>query len=322
MSDVRLADVAALAGVSAITVSRALRTPDKLKPATRERVAAAMRELGYVPNLVAGALASARSRAVAALLPTIGNSIFAGTIEGLSAELEPHGYAIILAQSGYDEAREERMLTELLARRPEALAIVGSPATEISAALLRRAAIPVVELWDLPEHPIDAAVGFDNRAAGAAVAVHFAATGRRRLGFIGGPDRRAGLRWEGFAAAAATAGLAPPRRIIFAEPATTADAAAACADEVGRDVDAVFTSTDVYAFGFLTGLRRLGVAVPADVAVVGLGDLEIARHAVPALSTVRINGRAIGRHAAGLMLHRDGPRRIDVGFTLMRRKSS
>jgi LacI family gluconate utilization system Gnt-I transcriptional repressor len=321
MTDVRLADVAARAGVSAITVSRALRTPDKLKPATRERVAVAMRELGYVPNLVAGALASARSRAIAALVPTIGNSIFASTVEGLSAELEPRGYAIILAQSGYDTAREERVLMELLSRRPEALAIVGAPATDAAAALLRRAAIPVVELWDLPDRPIDAAVGFDNRAAGAAVAAHFATTGRRRLGFIGGPDRRAVLRWEGFAAAAASAGVAPPRRVVLGHPAT-ADRAAACSDELAHYVDAVFTSTDVYALGFLSGLRRLGLRVPADVAVAGLGDLEIARHAVPALSSVRIDGSRIGRHAAQLMLGRAGPRRIDVGFTLVRRESS
>jgi LacI family transcriptional regulator, gluconate utilization system Gnt-I transcriptional repressor len=321
MTDVRLAEVAARAGVSAITVSRALRTPDMLKPETRARVAAAMRELGYVPNLVAGALASARSRAIAALVPTIGNSIFSSTIEGLSAELEPRGYAIILAQSGYDTAREERVLMALLARRPEALVIIGSPATDAAAALLRRAAIPVVELWDLPERPIDAAVGFDNRAAGAAVAEHFFATGRRRLGFIGGPDRRAVLRWEGFSAAAARASMAPPRRVVLAHPAT-ADAAAACAHDLAPHVDAVFTSTDVYALGLLSGLRSLGRRVPADVALVGLGDLEIARHTVPALSSVRIDGGEIGREAARLVLGRDGPRQVDLGFTLVRRESS
>src|SRR5438552_2745098 len=145
MTDVRLADVARRAGVSAITVSRVLRTPEKVAPVTRARVSVAMQELGYVPNLVAGALASARTRGIAVLLPTIGNSIFTSTVEGLASALEPRGYALLLAESGYDPVREERMLTALLARRPEALIIVGSPATLAGIALLKRAAIPVVE---------------------------------------------------------------------------------------------------------------------------------------------------------------------------------
>ncbi|MBX6322297.1 MAG: LacI family DNA-binding transcriptional regulator, partial [Rhodospirillaceae bacterium] len=105
MTAVTLAQVAKRAGVSMITASRALTAPEKLAPETRARVQAAMRELGYLPNLVAGALASARTRAVAVLVPTIANSIFADTVEGISAALEPRGYAVLLAQSGYDPAR-------------------------------------------------------------------------------------------------------------------------------------------------------------------------------------------------------------------------
>src|SRR4051795_9668395 len=165
-----LSAVAKLAGVSAITVSRVVRLPGMAAPKTRARVEAAMRELGYVPNLVAGSLASARTSSVGVLVPTIANSIFADTVQGLSDELEPLGYAVILAQSRYDAAREDRMLAALLSRRPEAIIIVGSPATDDGARLLRHARIPVVETWDLPVAPIDAVAGFDNYAAGAAVA--------------------------------------------------------------------------------------------------------------------------------------------------------
>src|SRR6195256_5852391 len=147
-----------------------------------------MRELGYVPNQVAGALASARSGSVGVLVPTIANSIFADTVQGLSDELEPLGYAVILAQSRYDDAREDRMLAALLSRRPESLIMVGSPATEDGARLLRRAGIPVAETWDLPAEPIDAVAGFDNYAAGVAVARHMVAQGRRRLAFIVGGE--------------------------------------------------------------------------------------------------------------------------------------
>src|SRR5881394_4496119 len=167
-----LSAVAKLAGVSSITVSRVVRLPNLVAPETRDRVEAAMRQLGYVPNLVAGALASARTRSVGVLVPTIANSIFADTVQGLSDELEPLGYAVILAQSRYDAAREDHMLAALLSRRPEAIIMVGSPATEDGARLLRRARIPVVETWDLPVAPIDAVAGFDNYEAGVAVARH------------------------------------------------------------------------------------------------------------------------------------------------------
>jgi LacI family gluconate utilization system Gnt-I transcriptional repressor len=194
-----LSAVAERAGVSSITVSRVVRLPGLVAPETRTRVEAAMRELGYVPNQIAGALAGARTKSVGVLVPTIANSIFADTVQGLTDELEPLGYAVILAQSRYDAVREDRMLSALLSRRPEAIIMVGSPATEEGARLLRRAGIPVVETWELPPEPIDAVAGFDNFAAGVAVARHLLSQGRKRFAFIGGDDPRATRRWNGFA---------------------------------------------------------------------------------------------------------------------------
>src|SRR5712671_2808137 len=193
-----LSAVARLAGVSSITVSRVVRLPNRVAPETRGRVEAAMRELGYVPNQVAGALASARTNSVGVLVPTIANSIFADTVQGLSDKLEPLGFSVILAQSRYDATREDRVLAALLSRRPEAIIMVGSPATEDGSRLLRHARIPIVETWDLPASPIDAVAGFDNYQAGVAVAQHLSAQGRRQLAFIGGDDPRATRRWLGF----------------------------------------------------------------------------------------------------------------------------
>src|SRR3984957_15629504 len=210
-----LSAVAERAGVSAITVSRVVRLPDMVAPQTRARVEAAMRELGYVPNQIAGALAGARTKSVGVLVPTIANSIFADTVQGLSDELEPLGYAVILAQSRYDAAREDRMLSALLSRRPEAIIMVGSPATEDGARLLKRADIPVVETWELPAAPIDAVAGFDNYAAGVAVARHFVERGRENLAFIGGDDPRATRRWHGFMDTALAGGAKTPRRLIL-----------------------------------------------------------------------------------------------------------
>jgi LacI family gluconate utilization system Gnt-I transcriptional repressor len=276
-----------------------------------------MRALGYVPNLVAGSLASARSRAVGVLVPTVANAIFADTIQGVSDSLEPMGYAVFLAQSCYDDAREEKMLAALLGRRPEALIMVGSPATEAGLRMLQRAGIPIVETWDLPQHPIDAVAGFDNQEAGAAVARHFAAAGRRKLAFTGGDDPRATRRWTGFHQTALAAGLEPPQRIILprrAEAGLTAGPALS-------DYDAVFASNDALAIGVLAGLNLAGRRIPDDIAVVGLGDLEIGRLITPALSTLRIDGEAIGQTAGKLTVSLDGPRRIDLGFTLLTRQT-
>jgi LacI family gluconate utilization system Gnt-I transcriptional repressor len=317
-----LSAVAALAGVSAITVSRVVRLPGLVAPKTRAKVEAAMRELGYVPNLVAGSLASARTSSVGVLVPTIANSIFADTVQGLSDELEPLGYAVILAQSRYDAAREDRMLAALLSRRPEAIIMVGSPATEDGARLLRRARIPIAETWDLPAAPIDAVAGFNNYEAGVAVARHLVAQGRQRLAFIGGDDPRATRRWLGFKDAALAAGATIPRRLILDRNASGSVAALASLP----GVDAVFAANDAHAIGFMSGLRdaglqRSGPAAEQPVAVIGLGDLEMGRLIAPTLSTVRVHGDAIGRTAAKLMLSHGGERHVDLGFELVLRDS-
>lgn len=317
-----LSAVAKLAGVSSITVSRVVRLPNLVAPKTRSRVEAAMRELGYVPNQVAGALASARTSSVGVLVPTIANSIFADTVQGLSDELEPLGYAVILAQSRYDAAREDHMLATLLSRRPEALIMVGSPATDDGAQLLRRAGIPIAETWDLPDAPIDAVAGFNNYEAGVAVARHLLAQGRESLAFIGGDDPRSTRRWYGFNDTVLAAGAKAPRRLILERNAS--GSVAALANLPG--VDAVFAANDAHAIGFMSGLRtagllRNGPAAEQPVAVIGLGDLEMGRLIAPRLSTIRVHGAAIGRTAAKLMLTHSGPRRVDLGFELVLRDS-
>jgi LacI family gluconate utilization system Gnt-I transcriptional repressor len=318
-----LAEVAERAGVSMITASRVVRLPHLVAPQTQARVQAAMRELGYIPNLVAGSLVSAKTSSVGVLVPTIANSIFSDTVQGLSDRLEPLGYAVILAQSRYDAAREDRMLRELLARRTDAIMMVGSPATAEGALLLRRARIPVVEMWDLPVDPIDAVAGFDNHAAGVTVARHMAEQGRTSLAFIGGTDPRAARRWAGFLEGALAANLAPPKKLTLDR--TAANAAADVLDQL-PDVDGVFAANDAHAIGFLAALRRAGLlrngpASSQPVAVVGLGDLDMGQLIEPRLSTIRIHGAAIGKAAAGLMLDRSGPRRIDLGFELVLRES-
>jgi LacI family gluconate utilization system Gnt-I transcriptional repressor len=200
--------------------------------------------------------------------------------------------------------------------------MVGSPATEDGARLLRRAGIPIVETWELPAAPLDAVAGFDNFAAGVAVAKHLVSQGRKNLAFIGGDDPRATRRWNGFNHTVLAAGMKPPRRLVLARNAS--GSVAALAELPG--VDAVFAANDAHAIGFMSGLRKAGLlrdgpAAEQPVAVVGLGDLEMGRLIAPTLSTIRVHGDAIGRTAAKLILSRDGPRRVDLGFELVLRES-
>jgi LacI family transcriptional regulator, gluconate utilization system Gnt-I transcriptional repressor len=249
-------------------------------------------------------------------VPTIANAIFADTVQGLSDRLEPLGFSVILAQSRYDAAREERMLAALLSRRPEAVIMVGSPATDEGSCLLRHARIPIVETWDLPARPIDAVAGFDNYKCGVAVAKHLVAQGRKHLAFIGGDDPRATRRWLGFKDETLASGLAEPRRLILERNASSSVAAHA---RLG-DANAVFAADDAHALGFMAGLRKAGLlrngpASAQPVAVIGLGDFEMGRPFSPALSTISVHGDAIGRTAAMLTPERGGERHVDLDWS-------
>src|SRR3990167_4341925 len=165
-----LIDVAKVAGVSPITVSRALGRPEVVSAATRRRVLEAVRATGYVPNLAAGALASSRSRLVAIFLPTIANSIFADTVQALSERLAAAGYQTLLGLTGYDPQQEEALLEAVLGRRPDGIVLTGTEHTQASRQRLARVGIPLVEAWDLCERPLDMLVGFSHEAVGRALA--------------------------------------------------------------------------------------------------------------------------------------------------------
>src|SRR5690349_15500653 len=156
----RMEDVARAAGVSMITVSRALSAPDKLAPATLAKVRSAIDALRYVPNLTAGSLASKRSHIVAAIVPTIANSIFSETIDGLSQTLATRGYQLLLGQTHYRDDEESALVDAFLGRRADGIVLTGLRHARGVRAALQRAAIPVVETWDFGPRPIDMLVGF------------------------------------------------------------------------------------------------------------------------------------------------------------------
>jgi LacI family gluconate utilization system Gnt-I transcriptional repressor len=331
---VTLQEVARLAGVSPITASRAINTPTQVAPATLARVREAVERTGYVPNLLAGGLASSRSRLVAGVVPTVVGPAFQEMIQSLTDTLAAAGYQLMLGQSGYAASREDDLLEAIIGRRPDGIVLTGIVHSESGRRRLLASGIPVCETWDLTPTPIDTLVGFSHEKIGAAVADFLASAGKRRLAVLTGDDSRAIRRKSGFVEAARAAGLAwdpvdgVPTGIVRA-PTTAGSGRTGLMDLMARHsgIDAIFCSSDLLAVGVLIEARARGIPVPEALGVVGFGDLALARDFDPPLTTVRVDGTAIGRLAARCIVDRvEGrpvPERvIDVGFAIVRRASA
>jgi len=324
-----LDDVARLAKVSPITVSRALNNPSQLSPETLERVQRAVERTGYVPNRLAGGLASARSRLVVAIVPTVAGLVFLETVQALTDALAAGGYDVVLGQSGYDGRREDDLLDAVIGRRPDGVVLTGVMHSPHGRKRLVAAGIPVVETWDLTPTPIDMLVGFSPEKVGAAAADYLVSRGVKRPAIISADDYRAGLRRDGFAKQCEKLlGIVPPARLVKA-PTTIGRGRRGLAALLERwpDIDAVFCSSDVLAQGVLIEALARGIEVPGDLKVFGFGDLDFAADLHPALSTVRVDGTAIGRTAAQFVIDRVEGRPIahpivDLGFTVVSRDSA
>lgn len=324
---VTINDVAKLAGVSAITVSRALNQPGTVSPLTLEKVKQAVSSTGYVPNLLAGGLASNRSRLVAALVPTIVGPIFLQTIQALTEALAEAGSQLLLGQSGYADSREDALIDTIIGRRPEGIVLTGIWHSPEGRRKLAASGIPIVETWDLTDDPIDMLVGFSHHGVGVAVAEHLFAQGYQRPAVITGDDPRAQRRAQGFKDALSKHGLNPLTLTVPA-PTTFRDGRESLPKLIDSAVhaDCVFCSSDVLAHGVITEAQARGLTIPDDLAVVGFGDLSFAADLNPALTTVHIDGPTIGRQAARFILDRasgrdTGPRVRDIGFSMVKRVS-
>ncbi len=320
-----LHDVAREAGVSLITASRALGNPSLVSEKTIERVQKAVEATGYIPNLLAGGLKSRRSLLVVGLVPAISVAQFLPTVQALTEALDAAGYQLILGQSGYDHAREEKLLNTMISRRPDGIVVTGLVHSPVARERLRRAGIPVVETWDLSDHPVDMLVGFSHLKVGSAIAGYFLGKGWQRLGIATGDDHRASVRREGFLA---TVGREVPTAVVPA-PSSLALGRLALAELLEKDpaTEAVYCSSDQLAQGVLVEAQARGLRIPQDLAVCGFGDADFAAHMQPSLTTVHVDGAAIGRLAAQLIVERCRGQTVaqpvvDVGFRIVERQST
>jgi LacI family gluconate utilization system Gnt-I transcriptional repressor len=306
----RIEEVALLAGVSPITVSRALRQPEKLSEETRRKVLKAVEATGYESNPHARALRSGRSTLVAAFVSNILSQQFGLAIQGLAAVLEPEGYELMIGQTSYSYAKEVAMVRSLRSLRPAAVMFTGVIELEDNRQALRELGIPVVETWAFPRDPIDMLVGFSNVDAGAMAARHLIAKGYRGLGFIGRSGGRGALRLQGFREEAERGGHVLSQILTVEDVQSIADGRAALARllELPGSVDAVFCANDLLATGAVIEARARGLSVPADLAILGFGDNDAAGELAPGLTTISMDAYGLGKGAGELLRERLGGR--------------
>jgi len=329
----RMQDIARLAKVSVITVSRVLREPDKVADDTRARVLAAIEKVGYVPNLVARSLKSQRSGIVAAVIPSVTHSIVAEVVRGVTEVLEHEGLHLLLADSGFSPQEEEALVSAFLARRPDAMYLTGTTHTPGTRRMLDAAHIPVVETGNLTPTPIDMVVGYSNFEAARAMTHALIRGGRRVIGYIGQKGRdyidRVQDRHSGYVAALRDHALLGRTRLEAEVELSYRGGAAGVAELLARrrDIDALFCTSDVIAIGALFECQRRRIAVPDRIAIAGMDDQEIASQCVPALSTMRMPRYEMGRRAASLLCRRLAGetvkvKSIDLGYELVLRETT
>jgi LacI family transcriptional regulator, gluconate utilization system Gnt-I transcriptional repressor len=326
-----IADVAARAEVSPITVSRALREPARVSEPLRQRIDAAVQALNYVPDLHARALASARTNVVGVLIPSISNVVFADVLRGLHDRAESTDLQVQFSNTRYSLVEEERLIQLYLSQSPAAMIVVGIDQTPAAARMLREADLPVVQIMELGPDPFDMMVGLSQFDAGRALGEHLLSAGYRRIAFLAARlDPRSNRRMAGFRALMAEHGLDDDSLIVQ----TKAPSSVAMGCDLLRrlmrqrpDVDAVFCNNDDIALGALFECQRLGIKVPEQLGIAGFNDFEMMAAAEPPVTSVATERYEMGVTAMDMVARTiagEPPEQkiVDIGFHLCPRAST
>ena len=328
----RIEEVARLAGVSPITVSRTLNKPETVSESTRAAVWKAVEQIGYVPNRLAGGLASNKSNTIGVVLPSITNPAFAERVQGMTDVLSPAGYNLLLGLSGNSVESELLHVMAFLGQRVAALALTGTQHADRTRRLLAHAGIPVVEIPVISGRLIDMAVGYSTEGASYAMVEHLARCGYRRVAFLSSPvadNQLLDQRLKGYRRAVADLGLDSDPALFVEARYSPASSARAFVELLAHrpDVEAVFCGSDLQAIGCMLEARRRGIRIPEGIGIAGYDDVELAQEFVPTLTSVRFNRYEMGRTAARLLLARiqgESPAQpiVDVGFEIIARAST
>ncbi|MGF7159145.1 LacI family gluconate utilization system Gnt-I transcriptional repressor [Rhodoligotrophos appendicifer] len=319
---VTLREVSEAAGLGMSTVSRVLRNHGSFSDETRARVMEVVEQLSYVPNRVAGALASAGSNLVGIVIPSLHNIVFPDLLSGAARSLTPHGYQPVIGVTEYDFAQEEALVQSMLAWRPAGFLLVGLEHTPRTRAMLASSGVRVGELLDTDGEGMDIVVGFSQREAGATSAKHLIAKGYRSIGYVGpafDSDSRSAKRYEGFRSVLLECGLDLVDMEIITGTSSTEAGRAALERLLGRGkiFDAVYFSNDDFAMGGVFHCIASGLAIPSQLAIMGYNGLDIGRFAPQPLTTVLTPRTQVGEIGARLILEDGPPTVVEVAFQLI-----
>ena len=301
-----LRDVSEASGVSEMTVSRVLRNRGDVSAATREKVLEAARTLGYVPNKIAGALASQRVNLVGVVIPSLSNMVFPEVMTGISETLDGTGLQPVVGVTNYLPDREESVIYEMLSWRPSGMIVAGLEHSPAARAMLAQAGIPIVEIMDIDGDPVDHAVGISHFRAGREMAEAIIAAGYRRIAFLGTQmphDFRAKKRLEGFEEALSKAGLSLVDREFYSGGSALLKGREMTAAVLQRspDVDFLYYSNDMIGAGGLLYCLDRGLDVPGRIGLAGFNGVELLDGLPRKLATMDACRLEIGRKAAEIV---------------------
>ncbi len=328
-----LNDVAALAGVSAVTASRALRRPEMVSADLRERVEQAVERLAYVPNQLASALASSRTGTIGVLVPSLTNGVFADYLKALHDSFLPAGFQVMVLNSRYLPVEEDKAIATMLGHHPEAMILAGIDQSDHARRMLERAGVPAIQTMEITNDPIDVNIGFSQHQAGRAATRYLLDLGHRRVAHMRARlDARSRRRMEGYRQAMDEAGIDATNYVAASPaPSTVALGAQLFSELLARtpNLEAVFTCNDDLALGALFECQRRGIRVPDDFSIIGFNDLEVCAGAFPSLSSVATPRYEMGARAAEIITRiirgdgaRPDERTIDLGFKIRERAST
>lgn len=325
-----IADVAKLAGVGAITVSRALREPERVSIELRHQIDEAVARLAYVPDPNARALASARADVVGVLVPSLTNNVFADVVRGIYDGLGDSRFQVQLGNTHYSGLEEERLLKVFLGQRPAGLIVSGIDQTPATRRLLETAGCPVVQIMETDPEPVDMLIGFSHFDSGRTATQHLIDQGYRHVGFVGARmDPRSHRRLAGYRSAMEAAGLFDKRLVNTTPvPSSVSLGGQLFRDALARmpTMDAVFCNNDDLALGVLFECHRAAIEVPRTIGICGFNDLDMMRVAYPSVTSVRTHRYEIGLRAIEMVRARLGGEKplpvVDVGFELKVREST
>ncbi len=333
----QIRDIAKLAGVSPITVSRYLNKPERVSIKTQKKVAEVIAATGYIPNILARNFSSRKSNIIGVIIPSVSHSSYSTYLQGLIDVFEKSDYEVLICSSGFSIQNEEKLIETLMSQQAAAIILTGQQHTKRARQLLHNFDMPVVETWEIDQTPIDLSVGFSNSSAAYDTTALLIRSGYEQLGFISPPienNDRCMQRKKGFLNAMHSAGLIVNDEWII-ETASTSPTISYRHGAIAMDKilslkhrpQAIFFASDILALGAFSECQRRGINIPQEIALCGFDDHELSALQNPALSTVQVPYYQMGKQASELVLSRlsgshSESKCIDVGYKIIPRQST